>query len=77
MRGCLLTKWWLDLRMSLSNLHGRVLELCVVKEFEKVLNNKLLSEKIKKIRSKYFVENNKVLAENVIKKNFKNEKLLG
>ena len=32
--------------MSLSNLHGRVLELCVVKEFEKVLNNKLiLSEK--------------------------------
>ena len=44
---------------------------------KKVLNNKLLSEKIKKIRSKYFVENNKVLAESVIKKNFKNEKLLG
>lgn len=28
--------------MSLSNLHGRVLELCVVKEFEKVLYKKII-----------------------------------
>ena len=44
---------------------------------KKVLNNKSLFKKIKKLRSKYFVENKKVLAENIIKKNFEYEKLLG
>lgn len=44
---------------------------------KKVLNDNSLFKKIKRIRSKYFVENNKVLAEDIIKNNFKYEKLLG
>ena len=31
--------------MSLSNLHGRVLEFCIVKEFERVFNKKIILSK--------------------------------
>jgi CDP-glycerol glycerophosphotransferase (TagB/SpsB family) len=43
---------------------------------KKILINKSPLKKIKKIRFKYFDDNNKVLAEKIIKKNFKYEKLL-
>jgi hypothetical protein len=37
---------------------------------KKALNDKLLINKIKKLRAKYFIVKDKVLAENIIKKNF-------
>lgn len=59
-----------------ANLPGKE-NLNDINYIKKVLNDKSLIKKIKKLRSKYFSDNNKNLAENIIKKNFKYEKLLG
>ena len=44
---------------------------------KKALNDKLLINKIKKLRAKYFIVKDKVLAENIIKKNFLIWKIIG